>query len=515
MDGNRRPLLRLTACAILLAIAAPVQATIVVRGASTSDALALADAIVDQASGLSSASWLHYPTTPNSCNPEGTSDSAITGTFGAPQGPAFAILTSGEVNLAPTANTAANSGCAMGDTFRGANDVSILEVDLDVPMNHNCLLVDFQFLSDEFPEYVGSNFNDAFIAELDSSTWSVSGASISAPNNFAFDQNGNPITINSAGAATMNANNAAGSTYDGATDRLTAQTPLSQGGLHRVYFTIFDASDHAYDSAVFLDNLRTGTFSGSDCVAGVTNQPPPAWITPPSPCDQVLGYTVGDTASFSLQASSPSPSRTVTITNLAKPAGSTANIGTPGNPTSASFTWPTAGAAAGNYVTQWGASDDLGQPAAICFVTIHLNAPPAPVVSIDGIYDRAGAYLQGAPWGGWTATPGATAIDSNYLRISNTGNAAGTVSINFVDPAFTGPGTSSVPITNNLRYCSATGTASPASLAFTCATPPPGSRATTLAIPAGSQLWVYYELLAIPDPASNGGYVANYSASSP
>ncbi|WP_442940262.1 hypothetical protein [Nocardioides sp. B-3] len=35
----------------------------------------------------------------------------------------------------------------------------------------NCMVgMDFRFLSEEFPEYVGSSFNDAFIAEMDAST---------------------------------------------------------------------------------------------------------------------------------------------------------------------------------------------------------------------------------------------------------------------------------------------------------------------------------------------------------
>ncbi len=35
---------------------------------------------------------------------------------------------------------------------------------------------DFRFLSEEFPIYVGTSFNDAFIAELDNSTWTTSGS---------------------------------------------------------------------------------------------------------------------------------------------------------------------------------------------------------------------------------------------------------------------------------------------------------------------------------------------------
>ena len=55
-------------------------------------------------------------------------------------------------------------------------DVSILRLNLNVPTGDNCLRVDFRFLSEEYPQFVGSSYNDAFIAELDTSNWSTSGS---------------------------------------------------------------------------------------------------------------------------------------------------------------------------------------------------------------------------------------------------------------------------------------------------------------------------------------------------
>ena len=48
-------------------------------------------------------------------------------------------------------------------------------------------------------------YNDAFIAELDNSTWTTSGSAISAPNNFAFDSSNNVVSINSTGLGGMSA----------------------------------------------------------------------------------------------------------------------------------------------------------------------------------------------------------------------------------------------------------------------------------------------------------------------
>ena len=43
-----------------------------------------------------------------------------------------------------------------GLSLRGAEDVSILRLDLDVPTAANCLAFDLVFGSEEYPEWVGS-----------------------------------------------------------------------------------------------------------------------------------------------------------------------------------------------------------------------------------------------------------------------------------------------------------------------------------------------------------------------
>ncbi|MGH2655110.1 MAG: choice-of-anchor L domain-containing protein [Actinomycetota bacterium] len=197
-------------------------------------------------------------------------------------GATYGILTTGDARFADHPGTFQSSGG--GGSFRGANDVTILRVDLSVPAGQNCLSVDFQFFSEEFPVYVGTQFNDAFIAELDESTWTIVGSSITAPDNFAFDPDGNVISINSTGVASMNADNGAGTAYDtgdpstttgdgGATTLLRASTPITPGP-HAVYFSIFDQGDSSLDSAVFLDNLSLGTTGEGGCQPGATLPPP-------------------------------------------------------------------------------------------------------------------------------------------------------------------------------------------------------------------------------------------------
>jgi hypothetical protein len=173
----------------------------------------------------------------------------------------YGLLTTGDASIAPLPNESDSDGVSDGGGHARGNtdyDVTILAIHIDVPAHTNCLVgMDFRFLSDEYPEYVGTRYNDAFIAELDRTTWTTRGSEIDAPDNFAFDPTGSPITINAAGVTSMTAEAAAGTTYDGATPLLTAATPIEPGA-HTIYLSIFDQGDQIFDSAVLIDNLRLG-----------------------------------------------------------------------------------------------------------------------------------------------------------------------------------------------------------------------------------------------------------------
>ena len=185
-------------------------------------------------------------------------------------GSSFGILSTGNARLADDPNNAPDSGSeSRGPSIRGARDVVIMRVDLRVPRGMNCLSFDFRFLSEEYPEFVGDVFNDAFIAELGRSTWQAGtkdNPEIKAPNGFATDTQGNPIRVNRIGDTTMTAAHAKGTTYDGATRKLRASTRI-QPGNRRLYLSIFDQGDRIFDSAVFVDNLRASR--AQHCRSGV------------------------------------------------------------------------------------------------------------------------------------------------------------------------------------------------------------------------------------------------------
>lgn len=173
-------------------------------------------------------------------------------------GKSFAILANGDTKAADNKDGSGMYGSEIGGpSIRGSRDVTIFRMDLRVPRNARCLSIRFRFLSEEFPEFVNSPYNDAFIAELDESTWntvSKEDPRIVAPRNFAADTKGNPIAVNAVGDASVTASRAGNTTYDAATRILRASTPVTPGR-HILYLSLFDQGDRVFDSAVFLDRL--------------------------------------------------------------------------------------------------------------------------------------------------------------------------------------------------------------------------------------------------------------------
>ena len=237
-------------------------------GAATvsADAIELGRAIASDTSWVVGAEFV--------VRPPGSSTAIVTGgAAGFPtSGLRGALLSTGDADDLLLANTSGSSGTDLGGSHtRGgvAFDVTVLRIDLEIPQNVNCLAgIDFRFLSEEYPEWVSSEFNDAFVAELDRSTWTIDGSEVVAPDNFAFDPTGGVITMNAAGLTSMTAAQAAGTTFDGATP-LTAAVPITPGP-HSLYLSIFDLGDAALDSAVVVDNLRLGRVANvaQDCRSG-------------------------------------------------------------------------------------------------------------------------------------------------------------------------------------------------------------------------------------------------------
>lgn len=285
-SGLRRRSTRPLIASLAVAAVAVTPLVGAVPSAHAASAPDLADSMMAVPALATSASISGPPDAENEANAVATTPLAGFPTDGS----SFGILSTGRALDAYLPNDEPNTSTDFGGASRGNGndfDVTVLQIDVEVPVGVNCLSgVDFRFLSEEFPEYVGGSFNDAFIAELDESTWTAEEEGIDAPDNFAFDADGNVISINAAGAGSMSAGGAEGTTYDGGTDILSAATPITPGP-HSLYFSIFDQGDGDYDSTVLIDNIRFSTVSDveTQCRPGAAAADEPVAAQAPTQVD--------------------------------------------------------------------------------------------------------------------------------------------------------------------------------------------------------------------------------------
>jgi hypothetical protein len=227
------------------------------------------------------------------------------GRFFPRQGGNYAILSTGVAASAEGPNDSDSTSAVLsGLNTSPGEDMVQLRVVLAPPVGAQCLGFDFAFLSEEFPEFVGTEFNDVFLAELGGSNFQIIGTTITAPRNFAVDPAGNLISINSVFGVSPNTQ----STYDGATTALRAVAGLGASAFPTVelVLTIADLGDSIYDSTVLLDNF---SFSSTGCSAGtgladMIVSPQSGLITP------------NETFDFTLLASQPVSGFTVRVNGL-------------------------------------------------------------------------------------------------------------------------------------------------------------------------------------------------------
>lgn len=180
----------------------------------------------------------------------------------------FVILSTGDASEAPNdpnffASTAFTNGRSIDgyspDGF-DANSLVDLEITFVVPEDAEAIAFDYQFGTVESPEFLGSEFQDFFEAQLFDPDGNVENIALI---------NGEPVTVDTADTV---ANTPGGTSanpepplpeppdvaYNSVTELQEVERGVAQfqGEEMTLRFRVGDATDAIYDSAVFLDNLR-------------------------------------------------------------------------------------------------------------------------------------------------------------------------------------------------------------------------------------------------------------------
>jgi hypothetical protein len=173
------------------------------------------------------------------------------------------ILTSGSIYLAPGPNDQSGAGfmnSAAGDadleTLSAGGisyDAAVLEFDF-VPY-YSYVWFQFVFASEEYPEYVGSPFNDVF-------GFFISGPGITGPfsgnskNIALIPGTQTPVSINNVNESTnaqyFVVNDTNFTQYDGFTTVLIAESEVEAMETYHIKLAVSDISDFVFDSGVLL-----------------------------------------------------------------------------------------------------------------------------------------------------------------------------------------------------------------------------------------------------------------------
>lgn len=246
-------LVRFGAAALALASLGVASNALALNITTTNDPIALGDAVLGGGSAI----------LVNSVSYSGAAVASGTYTDG-PLGIADgALLTTGAAQLALPPNSGGNTGqsnnvagSSLCDSLipgYQSHDASLLTINFDLAPGFDGISFNSVFGSEEYPEWVGSAYNDVYGVYLN-------GVQV------AFDENGNPITINgpffSSGAVVTPPTN--GTEYDGTTNVLTTKAPLAGGSFNNVLqIVVCDAGDYVYDSGAFVAALNGCV--GNDC----------------------------------------------------------------------------------------------------------------------------------------------------------------------------------------------------------------------------------------------------------
>ena len=196
------------------------------------------------------------------------------------------VMTTGEITVAPGPNTLGGASAPV-DGFYSDPQMQLLAtntvngcatLDFDFVGLTNFISFMYTFASEEYPEFVCSNYNDVFAffitgpdpETMEERTWNVAiipeTVTDSTPNGIAVAINSvNPGVPGASGGSGSgcyydyssyyipNSNDTAGVQYDGYTMKLQASASIVPCALYHMHLSVCNVGDNSYDSGVFLE----------------------------------------------------------------------------------------------------------------------------------------------------------------------------------------------------------------------------------------------------------------------
>lgn len=190
-------------------------------------------------------------------------------------GYAYEAIGPNNTNSLGTDNGALGDGLLDAELNGLAQTFNSARLEFDITAHSDSLYLKYMFASEEYPEYVGSQFNDLFRIY-------ISGPGIDGLMNIATLANGDPIEVNTVNNGPSNSgpcincahyvNNGNGITapfntdpgylqYDGYTTGIPAVAKnLMIDSTYHLIFVIADCGDSFYDSALFIESCNHCNF---------------------------------------------------------------------------------------------------------------------------------------------------------------------------------------------------------------------------------------------------------------
>ena len=207
------------------------------------------------------------------------------GTMLPTDGSTFALFSTGIAGNVPVTTNALNPGDERGTWFKNKygqpRDEATLTMILQVPAYMHYLYYDTQFFTTEYPEYVGSQYNDrvtitvdspsegitSYIIDVNSGDFILNSLDIPGTGFNIFAQSGNPGDVDWVDTTPRTPGADAG-----ATALIGREHPVSPNEQITVTINIKDVGDSQFDSAIYIDNLKFSGYAKTDIIARKTVQ---------------------------------------------------------------------------------------------------------------------------------------------------------------------------------------------------------------------------------------------------